>query len=122
MVNLYTTDINAALHFYRDVLGFVETFRTPLDGVPRHVELELDRFMLGLGTVEAAKEVHGVEPSPGSAAMVIVLWTPDVDAAFNALVAAGAPSVQEPHANGSNRTALVRDPDGNLVEIVMKSN
>ena len=29
-VNLYTADIEAGLRFYRDLLGFEETFRTPL--------------------------------------------------------------------------------------------
>jgi catechol 2,3-dioxygenase-like lactoylglutathione lyase family enzyme len=26
LVNLYTSDIEAGLHFYRDLLGFAETF------------------------------------------------------------------------------------------------
>jgi len=73
MVNLYTDDIESGLTFYRDHFGFVETFRTPREGTPTHVELRLDGFMLGLGTVEAAREVHGVEPSPGSPAMVFVI-------------------------------------------------
>lgn len=29
LVNLYTRDIEAGLHFYRDLLGFAETFRVP---------------------------------------------------------------------------------------------
>jgi lactoylglutathione lyase len=121
MVNLYTRDIEAGLHFYRDLLGFTETFRTPLAGVPSHVELRLDGFMIGLGSVEAAREVHGVEAAPGSPAMVIVLWADDVDAAYRDLVAAGVPAIQQPHDTGNNnRNALLRDPDGNLVEIVSK--
>ena len=60
-VNLYTGDIEAGLHFYRDLLGFEETFRTPTEGTPEHVELTLNGFALGLGTVEAAKSVHGVD-------------------------------------------------------------
>jgi lactoylglutathione lyase len=120
MVNLYTADIAAGLTFYRDLFGFVETFRTPREGVPTHVELKLDGFMLGLGTVEAAKEVHGVEASPGSPAMVIVIWSDDVDTSYEKLAAAGVPTVQPPHDAGNNRSALVRDPDGNLVEIVEK--
>jgi lactoylglutathione lyase len=121
MVNLYTRDIEAGLHFYRDLLGFTETFRTPLAGVPSHVELRLDGFMIGLGSVEAAREVHGVEAAPGSPAMVIVLWADDVDAAYRDLVAAGVPAIQQPHDTGNNnRNALLRDPDGNLVEIVAK--
>jgi lactoylglutathione lyase len=120
MVNLYANDIQSGLDFYRDVFGFVETFRTPRDGVPTHVELQLDGFMLGLGTVDAARQVHGVEASPGSPAMVLVIWTDDVDASYAKIAAAGAPMVQPPHDSGNNRSALVRDPDGNLVEIVAR--
>ena len=120
-VNLYTHDIEAGLRFYRDLLGFTETFRTPAEGTPEHVELELNGFGLGLGTVEAARRVHGVDASPGSPAMVVVVWTDDVDRAFAQLVASGAPVVQPPHNTGRhNRNALLRDPDGNLVEIVAR--
>ena len=121
LVNLYTSDIEAGLRFYRDGLGFEETFRTPKEGTPEHVELTLNGFGLGLGTVEAAKRVHGVDAVPGSPAMVVVVWTDDVDDAFAVLVSAGSPVVQAPHNTGNdNRTALLRDPDGNLVEIVSK--
>jgi catechol 2,3-dioxygenase-like lactoylglutathione lyase family enzyme len=121
LVNLYTADIEAGLRFYRDLLGFKETFRTPTEGTPDHVELILDGFGLGLGTVEAAKKVHGVDASPGSPAMVLVVWTDDVDTAFEQLANAGIPVVQPPHHTGNNnRSALLRDPDGNLVELVAK--
>ena len=120
-VNLYTADIESGLDFYRDLLGFEETFRTPKEGVPQHVELTLNGFALGLGTVEAAKRVHGVDASPGGPAMVIVVWTDDVDTAFERLRSAGVPVLQAPHDTGNNnRNALLRDPDGNLVEIVSK--
>jgi catechol 2,3-dioxygenase-like lactoylglutathione lyase family enzyme len=121
LVNLYTRDIDAGLRFYHDLLGFEETFRTPREGTPEHVELRLDGFTIGLGTVEAARRVHGVDAAPGSPAMVLVVWTDDVDAAYRDLVAAGVPAVQPPHDTGNNnRNALLRDPDGNLVEIVAK--
>jgi lactoylglutathione lyase len=121
MVNLYTTDIEAGIRFYRDLLGFTETFRTPREGTPEHIELRLDGFTVGLGTVEAARRVHGVEAAPGSPAMVLVVWTDDVDKAFAELAGAGVPAVQFPHDTGSsNRNALLRDPDGNLVELVAR--
>ena len=120
-VNLYTRDIEAGLHFYRDLLGFTETFRTPTEGMPSHVELRLNDFMIGLGTVEAARAVHDVEALPGSPAMALVVWTDDVDEAFEELMAAGVPAVKQPHNTGNNnRNAQLRDPDGNLVEIVAK--
>lgn len=121
LVNLYTRDIEAGLRFYRDLLGFGETFRTPADGVPEHVELRLNGFTIGLGTVQAAKRRHGVDAAPGSPAMVLVVWTDDVDSAYRDLAAAGVPALQPPHDTGNNnRNALLRDPDGNLVEIVAK--
>ncbi len=120
-VNLYTRDIEAGLRFYRDLLGFRETFRTPDEGTPEHVELELNGFGLGLGTVEAAKRVHGVDAAPGSPAMVLVIWTDDIEGAFKRLASEGTPVVQPPHDTGKhNRNALLRDPDGNLVEIVAR--
>jgi lactoylglutathione lyase len=121
-VNLYSRDVEAGLRFYRDLLGFQETFRTPKTGTPTHVELKLDGFGLGLSSVEAAKRVHGVDAVPGSPVMSVVLWTPDLDQAFQRLTRGGAPVVQVPHDSGNNnRSALLRDPDGNLVEIVCKT-
>jgi len=121
MVNLYTRDIEAGLRFYRGLLGFEETFRTPAEGAPEHVELRLGGFTVGLGTVEAASRVHGVEAEPGAPAMVLVVWTDDVDKAFADLTGAGVPAIQPPHDTGNNnRNALLRDPDGNLVELVAK--
>jgi lactoylglutathione lyase len=121
LVNLYTRDIEAGVRFYRDLFGFVETFRTPTEGVPEHVELRLGGFTVGLGTVEAAKRVHGVDAEPGRPSMVLVIWTDDVDVDFERLVAAGVPVLQPPHDTGNgNRNALLRDPDGTLVEIVSK--
>jgi len=53
--------------------------------------------------------------------MVLVVWTDDVDSACEALAAAGVPVLRPPHNTGNNnRNALLRDPDGNLVEIVAK--
>lgn len=121
LVNLYTRDIGAGIRFYRDLLGLRETFRTPREGTPEHVEFAAGGFVIGLGTVEAAKRVHGVDGRPGAPAMAVVLWTDDVDTTFAGLAAAGVEAVREPHDTGNdNRNALVKDPDGNLVELVAK--
>ncbi|WP_213009304.1 VOC family protein [Paractinoplanes toevensis] len=121
LINIYTRDIEAAIHFYRDLLGLNETFRTPTEGTPEHIEFQVGGFTLGLGTVQAAERVHGVEAEPGRPAMALVFWTDDVDTDFDRLTAAGVPGLIAPRNVGNNnRNALLKDPDGNLVEIVAK--
>jgi lactoylglutathione lyase len=121
MVNVYTDDLPAALAFYGDLLGFEETFRAPPGETPDHVELRLDGVTVALSAAEAARRVHGLEAHPGSHGFQLVLWTDDVDTAYDVLVAAGVPSHTPPHDTGNNnRNAVVRDPDGNLVELVAK--
>jgi lactoylglutathione lyase len=121
MVNVYVRDLPAALAFYAGRLGFAETFRAPDPEAPDHVELRLDGVTIALSTAEAAERVHGLPAIPGSHGFQLVLWTDDVDAAYDALVTAGVPSHTPPHdAGNDNRSAVVRDPDGNLVELVMR--
>ena len=120
MINIYTRDLSAALAFYVQ-LGLQETFRAPDPDAPDHVELRLDGVTMALSTVEAAARVHGVEAHAGTGGFQLVFWTDDVDSSYDELVAAGAPGVTAPHDTGNdNRNAVVRDPDGNLVELVMK--
>ncbi|CAI9407514.1 VOC family protein [Nocardioides sp. T2.26MG-1] len=121
LVNVFTHDMQAALGFYQGVLALPETFRTPQDGVPEHVEMSAGGFVLAISSAEAAQRVFGLTPEVGRPAMSLVFWVDDVDATFGAVTAAGAPSVAAPHDTGNdNRNAVVRDPDGTLVELVAK--
>jgi lactoylglutathione lyase len=121
MTNIYTRDLAAALAFYAGRLGFEETFRAPSADAPDHIELRLDGVTVALSTAEAAQRVHGLPAAPGSHGFQLVIWTDDVDAAYDALIAAGVPGHTAPHDTGNdNRNAVVSDPDGNLVELVMK--
>ncbi|HEU6445060.1 MAG TPA: VOC family protein [Gaiellaceae bacterium] len=119
-VNIYSADVVRAVEFYRG-LGFEETFRTPREGVPIHVELELDGFKLGIASVASAVADHGLDldlSQPGRG-MEIALWTDDTDAAFTRLVAAGARVLSEPHDwLGTLRVAWVADIDDNPIELV----
>jgi uncharacterized glyoxalase superfamily protein PhnB len=119
LVNVFTHDIDAALSFYQGVLRLPETFRTPREGTPEHVEMTAGGFVLALSTAEAAQRVHGLDAEVGRHAMSLVFWVDDVDEAFDAVTAGGAPTVTAPHDTGNdNRNAVVRDPDGTLVELV----
>ena len=115
-VNLYVANIGASLRFYRDVLGFTETFRFPKEGSPSHVELRLGSFDLGVATFDALRRHHGIQTGPGPARMELGFGTEDVDGAYGWAISRGAPSVTAPHdILGYIHAAAVADPDGNHV-------
>jgi hypothetical protein len=60
----------------------VESFRThSLASV--HVELRLDGFTLGIASIEAARDHHGLRPEGDGRWIEIVLWTDDTNAAVS---------------------------------------
>ena len=65
MPNLYSADVAAAAGFYRDVLGFEQTYQFPPAGLPQHVELRLGGSMLALSS-HAAVSQHLQEIFVGS--------------------------------------------------------
>ena len=119
-VNYYVRDVDASVSFYVDMLGFEETFRTPAEATPEHVELKLGGLILGLASTESARNTHGLTTGGGNPRAEVCLWTDDVDAAYATLVEKGAPSLSEPHdfLDGRLRATWLADPDGNPVEIV----
>ena len=121
MINLYSRDLSRAAAFYSEI-GFVEVFRTPASGEPVHIELTLDGFTLGIATLEAAKEHHGLRPGGDGRWIEIVLWTDDTDGALSALVAKGAPLLSPAHdfLDGALRAAWIADPDGNPIQLVQR--
>jgi predicted enzyme related to lactoylglutathione lyase len=121
MINLYSRDLPRAAAFY-SALGFTETFRTPPSGKPVHIELSLDGFTLGVATVEAARDYHGLRPGGEGRWIEIVLWTDDADAAVTVLAAGGAPVLAPPHdfLKGKLRAAWIADPDGNPIQLVQR--
>jgi predicted enzyme related to lactoylglutathione lyase len=120
-INLYSRDLHRAAAFYVG-MGFVETFRTPAVGEPVHIELKLDGFKLGIATIEAAQEDHGLRPQGDGRWIEIVLWTDDVDTEVGKLVSQGAPLISPAHdfLEGKLRVAWVADPDGNPIQLVQR--
>jgi catechol 2,3-dioxygenase-like lactoylglutathione lyase family enzyme len=121
-VNIFSEDVDRSVVFYSG-LGFEETFRTPHEGAPLHVELVLDGLKVGIAAVTSAVADHGLDVDlslPGRG-MEIVLWTDDADEAFRRMVAAGARPLSEPHNwLDSLRVAWVADPDDNPIELVQR--
>jgi predicted enzyme related to lactoylglutathione lyase len=122
MINLYSRDLPRAVAFYSE-LGFVETFHTPATGAPEHIELKLDNFTLGIATIAAARQVHGLRPEGEGRWIEIVVRTDDVDTAVSALAAKGAPILSPAHdfLDGSLRSAWIADPDGNPIQLVQRN-
>jgi catechol 2,3-dioxygenase-like lactoylglutathione lyase family enzyme len=120
-VNFYVKDIEGSARFYRESFGFTETFRTPRDGQPVHVELRLGEFALGLATIDSLRDVHGITTDLGPPRAEVVVWTDDVDQAYADLAARKVRTLSAPHDfAGSLRAAWVADPEGNPVQIVMR--
>jgi catechol 2,3-dioxygenase-like lactoylglutathione lyase family enzyme len=122
-INIYSEDVVRSVDFYRS-LGFEESFRTPREGAPIHVELTLDGFKVGIAAMSSAVADHGLDLdlSQPSRSMELLLWTDDTDAAFERLVAAGARPLSEPHdwLDGTLRLAWVADPDDNPIELAQR--
>ena len=122
-INVLTHDVVRLANFYGR-LGFRETFRTPVEGTPVHVELTLDSFTIGISSVKAAIEDHGLNPNLNGRPIAIVLWTDDTDHEYKRLTAEGAPTLRPPHDFQARknvlRTAWIADPDGNPINIVQR--
>ena len=117
-ITIYSRDVVRLVRFYVS-LGFQETFRTPADGTPVHVELTLDGFRIGVASVDAAVADHGLRLDLGGRPVEIVLWTDDTDRANAGLTATGAPSLSPPHDVLAHlRAAWVADPDGTPIQLV----
>ena len=121
-INYYVDDVETAVRFYTQHFGFVETFRTPKEGKPDHVEVRLGALVLGLAAKEAAQTMHGLPlGSGGFPRAELVVWTEHVDEAYARLTAQGMPSVSAPHDFlAALRSAWVMDPDGNPVQLVSR--
>lgn len=120
-INMFVEDVEPCVSFYK-ALGFEETYRTPAQGAPEHVEVRALGLTLGIASVVAARHVHGLEVSSDGNAVEVCLWSDDVDAAFESMLQAGGRPVREPHdfQGGRLRTSWVRDPANNLVEVVQQ--
>lgn len=117
-VILFSADLPRAVTFYTR-LGFAETFRVPVEGEPIHVDLALDGYKIGIASVSSSRDDHGLDPVAEGQRAAVILWTDDTAAAYEDLVASGAPAVASPHVwLGRLLIAWTADPDGNPIQIV----
>ena len=115
---LFSRDVERLAAFYEG-LGFVERFRVPSTGVPIHVDVALDDYLIGIASIDSTRDDHGLGPVAEGQRAAVVLWTDDTKAAFQDLVERGCPELQPPHVwLGRLLIAWVADPDGHPIQIV----
>ena len=110
---IWSEDLNNLLPFYRDLLDF-------------KVGLQIDGFVvlgdpgtvptLALGT---HSEVRSRNLDP--ARHMVSLSTDDIDADWRRLKAAGVEFVEDPTHYGTLRVATLKDPEGNLLQLLQPS-
>ena len=107
---IWSEDLNNLLPFYRDQLGFKVGLQ--IDGFAVLGETGQGAY-LALGT---HSEVHGRNADP--ARHMVGLSTDDVDADWKRLKAAGVEFIEPPTDYGELRIATLKDPEGNLIQLL----
>jgi hypothetical protein len=117
-VILFSDDVIRVAAFYRE-LGFTEAFRVPAEGEPMHIDLVLDGYRIGFSSSASTRADHGLDPVSEGQHAAVILWTDDTAAAYERLLALGAPAVKSPHVWLDRLLiAWTADPDGNPIQIV----
>jgi lactoylglutathione lyase len=113
----HVTDIDRALGFYIGVLGFKEQLRFPLGK-------GLHEAVLGFPDSHGGGLIlmwHTERTTPyqlGDAYSRLVITVSDVDAALDHVKKHGVPIVQPAKDTGPFKYALIKDPDGYLIELL----
>lgn len=121
-VILYVQDVAASLAFYEQAFGLGRRFFHDDNG-KAYGELETGATRLSFVSLALANDSLSPSPVPASRAappqaFEIALVTPEVKAAYEHALAAGALAVLPPVAKPWGQiVAYVRDPDGHLVEL-----
>lgn len=110
-VSVWSADLNNLLPFYRDVLGLKVSIQSP-----RFVVLgEPGGPSVGLGT---HSDVRGRNADP--ARHMIGLATDDLAGDYRRLKTAGAEFVEAPTDYDTVSIATLKDPEGNLIQLIQR--
>ena len=119
-VRLLVEDYKACFKFYSETMGLKVSWGNEKTG---YAELDTGDARLAIFTRDEMAKVVGTTGLPAGSVCkdrhVVILRVPDVDAAFEDLSRKDVAFVREPqdHPDWGIRTAHLRDPDGNLIEL-----
>ncbi|MCP3136513.1 VOC family protein [Pyxidicoccus xibeiensis] len=118
-VILYVPDVSTTVAFYEKAFGLQRRF---LHESGTYAEMETGATALAFAAESLAKDngltVRFHRPKEDAAAVEVALVTPDVQAAYERAMKAGAGAAQPPKQKPWGQTvAYVRDLDGVLVEL-----
>jgi catechol 2,3-dioxygenase-like lactoylglutathione lyase family enzyme len=124
---VYVHDQDAALAFYRDVLGLevradvaMEHMRWLMVGPPSQPEVQLGLLAVGSPLPEPDHEPVRALLAKGSLGSII-FQTDDVDKLFEEILTSGAEVVQEPiNQSYGRRDCAFRDPSGNQLRFAQQ--
>jgi catechol 2,3-dioxygenase-like lactoylglutathione lyase family enzyme len=120
-VAIVTSDLDRAVEFYTNVIGFHEVRRLETTHSGTIAFLSLDGTQIELFGGGAPQEASATEGKVGYRHMALLV--DDVDAEYERLKAAGAQFYMEPTTPDPGiRLAFFRDPDGNPIEIITLSD
>ena len=111
-VRYIVEDIDKAVQFYRDLLGFAVDMHQPGKFASLKRE-DLNLFLNAPGAGSAGKA--GGDPKPGGWARFMIITT-ELDQMISDLKSKGA-RFRGQIAEGAGRQILVEDPSGNVVEL-----
>jgi lactoylglutathione lyase len=114
---LSVDSLERSLEFYRDLLGFAESYRFPPDGKAVFVTLTAGASELGIGQLGSGPALHGQAQRPATGHRIeLCVYVDELDATVHKARAAGVRVILEPVAQPwGERVAYLEDPDGNLV-------
>ncbi len=117
---LLVSDFKACYQFYRDVMGFQPTFGNEDDV---YADFNTGEVVIALFNRALMSKAIGTSHLPAAVTaqdkMCLIFAVDDVDAVCRQLKTQGVPLFAEPadHPEWGLRSAYLRDPDGNLIEI-----
>lgn len=136
-IGVVVSDLEKSSKFYTEAIGFTNpsSFDVPADfakkaGLTDSHPLNIHVFQLGEGgTSLKLMEVEGVDSAKVDHSYIssslgysyLTIYIKSIDAAMKRLEAAGVKPIADgpvPIGDGSSMLMIVRDPDGNLIELI----